>query len=143
MARWLAAGLALLALFQLAPIFRQSSFAGAPEWTRIVVFICALELAYAIWVACLPDWSTVRVLMLVTASVAALYALALSMAALTPRTAPIILGLGDVRDEARLWCGAVLALTCLLSYLCGHISFTWRSKYRKHTGHRPAHRRSR
>ena len=131
MARWLAAGLALLALFQLIPIFRQPTFLSAPEWTRIVVLISAVELAYATWVAFLPDWSTVRVLMLVTASVAAIYALALSLVVFTPGTAPIVLGLGDIRDQARLWCGAVLALTCLLSYICGHASFTWRMKYRK------------
>jgi len=129
--RQLALALAALSLFQMAPLLRQPAFFTAPEWTRAVVLVCAIELAYAIWITRVPDWSSVRVLMLLAGLVAAAYALTLSIVALSPRAAPLALDLGPIRHQARLWCGAVLALTSLYAYVCGHISFTWRRKYEK------------
>lgn len=125
---WLAAGLLLLALFQAAPVVRHGNLGAAPDWARWALLIALVELAYVAWMATLPDWSTAWVAMMLCAAVAALYALALGAAVVTPRGRSVLFEMDDVRDAARYWCSAVILLTFLLAYACGHAAVSWRRR---------------
>lgn len=124
--RWLGVALAVLVVFQLAPALKHWNPATAPDWARCVALLAVVQLAYAVWMISLPDWSTVRVMMFVLAGVATLYGAALGVAMITPPTKPLLLDMDDVRRSAPLWCAAVLLLVCLMTYLCGRVGFRWR-----------------
>jgi len=125
----LAAGLAMLCLFHMAPALSHRNWGEAPNWARLVMLLSILELTYVAWMALVPDWSTVWVAMLVFAVVAALYGTALAIVVVTPPDRPLRLGMDGVRQSARLWCGSVILLTTLMTYLCGRISYQWRRSY--------------
>jgi hypothetical protein len=126
---WLGLGLALLCLFHLAPAFHYFDLSVAPGWARAVVILTLIELALVAWMVSVPDWSTVRVAMVVFAIVAALYGAALAIVVMTPRDVPIFLDLDEKRDAARLWCGAVVLLTGLMTYVAGSMGYKWRKAY--------------
>ena len=125
----IAVGLALVALFQLAPPIKRGEF--APAWAQCAILLVAVQLIYALWLALAPDWSTLWVAMLAFAGVAALYGAALAIAVITPRDKAMLLGMDDVRDSARLWCSAVILVTTMMTYVCGRASYTWYKSYRR------------
>jgi hypothetical protein len=118
-----------VALFQLVPAIMQGSPAAAPIWAALVWLIVIAQLAYAAWLACVPDWSTVWIGMIVAAVVAAFYALALALVLVTPATSVVWFDLDEVRDSARLWCGAVVLLVFLLAYACSRVAYEWRKAF--------------
>jgi len=126
---WLAGGMLLLVLFQLAPAYARLNPATAPDWARWLMMLAVVQLAFAIWMASLPDWCTVRMVMFLLAGVATLYGVLLGIAVLTPATKSMPFDLDDVREKARLWCAAVLLLLMLLTYASGRIGFRWRKSY--------------
>ncbi|HBO45562.1 MAG TPA: hypothetical protein DD670_16855, partial [Planctomycetaceae bacterium] len=67
--RWLAAVLGVLVVVGALPAFWHLNPATAPGWARAMVLISLLQLAYLAWMAVLPDWSSVRVVMIIFASV--------------------------------------------------------------------------
>ena len=101
---WLGAGLILLCLFHLGPVYGHLNLAAAPTWARIVLAITLVELAYVVWMVTVPDWSTVWTAMIVFALVAAVYGAALALTVMTPRTTAMLFDLDENRDAARLWC---------------------------------------
>jgi hypothetical protein len=84
---------------------------------------------YVLWMAVTPDWSTVRVVMMVFAAVSALYGMATAVAIATPPDNPMPLGMGDIRNSAPRWCGAMVLLMSLATYLCGRVSAKWRRSW--------------
>ncbi len=127
---WLAAGLALLSLFHLAPVLGHLDPASAPTWARIVMAVTLVELAYVAWMVTVPDWSTVWTAMIVFAIVAAFYGAVLALTVMTPRGATMLFELDAQRDPARMWCSAVVVLTSLMAYLAGTIGYRWRKAHR-------------
>jgi hypothetical protein len=127
---WLGIGVALLGFFQLIPAAIIGSPAVAPTWGAIVWLIVVAQLGYAAWMVCAPHWGTVWVCMVATAVVAAIYALALGLVVVTPRSSIVWFELDEVRDPARLWCGSVVLLTFLMAYACGRVSYKWRKSHR-------------
>lgn len=127
----IAGGLALLALLQLVPVYLHWSDEPRPAWVSVAALFALTQLTYAAWLATVPDWSTVWVAMCVATAVAATYALLLSFVAVTPPSVPLVLDLEGVRQSARLWCCVVVALSALVAYLAGQVSFLWR---RRHQG---------
>jgi hypothetical protein len=119
-------GVALSALFQTAPVFGRYELAVAPDWARLVLFLALVQLAYAAWMISAPDWSTVRVAMLVLAGVTTIYAMGLAIALMTPPGRATILEMDVVLEPARLWCSAVLLPSALITYVCGRVSDQWR-----------------
>lgn len=124
--RWLAAVLGLVVLFSTLPAVRHWDLETAPGWARLVLLVAVLETVYVAWMLVTPDWSTVWVLMLVFAVATAGYAAATAIAAATAPDAPMPLGMGGVRASAGRWCGSVLALHALATYLAGRMSVKWR-----------------
>ena len=123
-------GLLALVLFQLAPTSAHLNPATAPNWARAVMLLAVVQTAFAVWLVSLPDWSTVRVAMMVMAGVTTLYGVALGVTVITPTTKPLLWDLNDVRDKASLWCATVLLLAGLMTYVCGRVAFRWRKAYR-------------
>lgn len=119
-----------MACFQLIPAASNLAPSTAPDWARWLLMLMVIQLAYAIWMVSFPDWSTVRTMMIALAAVTTLYGVALGIATVTPREKPLPFDLNDVRDQVRLWCGAVLLLLGLLTYACGRVAHRWRKDYR-------------
>ena len=122
----LAAGMAALSIFCAVPGMPHLNLAEAPDWARFVLLLSAMQLVYCVWMATLPDWSTVWVGMVVFALVAAVYGMGLAIATATPADRPVALELSDVRGKAQGWCAAVVLLAGLLTYCCGRVSGQWR-----------------
>ena len=125
----LAMGLLLLTLFNAAPAIKFWDLSQAPDWARVVLFMTLVQVGFVAWMVILPDWSTVWVSMLVFAAVATLYGVALAIAVVTPHGRPVFLEMDDIRQSARLWCAAVVLLTCSMTYLCGRLSHQWYKGY--------------
>lgn len=121
----LGGGLAALSVFQMLPALAQGGFSSAPAWARWLIVISVLQLAYFVWMALAPDWSTVWVAAMVCAVTATLYAALLAIAIFTPATQPLLLELEKLRRQARLWSGAMFLLWLLATYLSGRISSSW------------------
>jgi hypothetical protein len=126
--RWLAAMLGAALLFSLLPLLTNAHLdpADAPGWARAVLLLTLLQAVYVAWMLAAPDWASVWVVMLVFAIAAAFYGAATAVTVATPADKPLPLGLDAVRAGARSWCGAVLAVMTLATYLCGRISAHWR-----------------
>jgi hypothetical protein len=126
--RLLAILLGAVALLNLAPVVwcRHFNLETAPGWARAVVLIAALQVLYTVWLLATPDWSTLRVLMMLLALTAAIYGMAAGITLATPLDKPMPFGLGKHRHSAPRWCAAVLLFTVLATYLCGRISTRWR-----------------
>ena len=134
--RWLAVVLGLVVLFSAAPALRHVNPATAPDWARVVLLVATLQAVYLVWMAATPDWSTVWVAMLVFAAVATLYAVATAMVLATPLDSPMPLGMGELRTRLGRWCGAVLMLMSLATYLCGRTSAKWHGLIQRQAAHR-------
>ncbi len=126
---WLAGGIVLLAIFHAVPALKFDGLSGGPDWTRMVLLLAVIEIAFAVWVALVPDWSTVWSTMLMLAGMATLYGVALGLVVVTPRDRELMLGLEHVRDQARLWCCAVILVTSLVTYICGRLSHGWHKAF--------------
>jgi hypothetical protein len=127
--RWLAALLCCIALLSASPAVPYYSLAGAPSWAILVLVIAALQIIYIAWMVTLPDWSSVRVLMLVFAFSAAVYGCALAMVLVAEPTPDMPLHLYSVHRLAMPWCAAMVLLAFLGSYLCGRFSHGWYRGY--------------
>ncbi|NUQ65412.1 MAG: hypothetical protein HUU20_23335 [Pirellulales bacterium] len=127
---WLAASLGLAVLFSAAPALAHRDLQLAPGWARAVLLIAVLQWFYIAWMAATPDWSTVRIVMMVFAGVSALYAVATAYALATPLDSPMPLGMGAIRSSLARWCGAVLLVMTLATYFCGRFSANWQRQWR-------------
>jgi len=138
MVKWLAVFLGLTVLFSLIPVVRFLYFnpETAPGWARFVLLAAAIEGAFILWMLAAPDWASVWVVMLVFAVVAALYGMGTAIAAATPPHQPLPLGLAEVRTRAAGWCGAVMLVMALATYVCGRVSAKWRRVYELTRGKR-------
>jgi hypothetical protein len=123
---YLAAAMAALSLYCIAPAVSHLNLGAAPNWARVVVLLSLLQLAYAAWLASIPDWSTLRSSMIIFTVVAALYGLTMTVALSTPAENPLPLDLTEVRRQAVLWCAGVVLLASLLAYGCGRAAWRWR-----------------
>ncbi len=102
------------------------------RWTYIVFFIGGLQLAYAIYLVQLPDWSTVWVVAILTLFLATGYAMVLGVVALGKPDNNIVqlLGLSTTSPRsATLWCFSMLSALSLLTYFCGREGMQWHRIY--------------
>ena len=124
--QWMAAWLGGAVVFSVAPAVRYNLLADPPAWVWAVLMAGLLQGAYVAWMAVTPDWSTVRVVMIVFAATAALYAAAATAAMAWPVDHPLPLDLGPLRRKVPLWCGSVLLIMALGIYSTGRVSWRWR-----------------
>jgi hypothetical protein len=136
--QWLSLGLAAAVAFSLMPVcwLHHLNVEAAPGWARLVLLLALVQAIYIAWMLNVPDWASVWVLMLVFASVSALYAMGAAMALATPLDHPMLLGMGEVRHSALSWCGAVLLVMSLATYFCGRMSTQWRRKIERQLARR-------
>ena len=123
---WMAALLGGAVLFSIAPALRYNILADPPAWVWAVLLVGLLQAVYVAWMAVTPDWSTVRVVMIVFAATATLYATAATAAMAWPLDHPLPLDLGPLRQKVPLWCGSVLLVMALGIYAAGRVGWRWR-----------------
>jgi hypothetical protein len=109
--------------------------AGLGGWVHLSLLLGGLQLAYAVYVLQLPDWSTVWTVSLVALLVAAGYAMLASIALLAHDEHAVLqwLGLAQRSLGRRLagWCVVMLTLTGLLAYGGGQMSLRWYRRERR------------
>lgn len=126
--KWLTFVLGLMVAFSVAPTVPYLNPLTTPGWTRGVLFVAILQACYLAWMLSAPDWSTIRVVMIVFGVTALIYAVVLARIVVVPADQPLPLGLEEVRGRALQWCGCVLTLMLFGAYLCARTSSDWRRK---------------
>jgi len=134
--KWLTFFLGLLIVFGAAPALPHVNLFTAPGWARAAILLAVLQACYLAWMLSVPDWSTIRVIMIVFIVTAVIYAAALARILVMPPDRPLPLGLEEVRNRAVQWCGCVLTLMLLGAYLCARASSEWRRAVRRETAER-------
>lgn len=129
--KWLGGFLFVAVVFSLAPVARQMEWnlVSAPDWARASLLIAAAQAVFIVWLLAAPDWASLWVVMIVFALVAAIYGAATAIAVAAPPHKPMPLDLGELRRQAAGWCGAVMLLMALGTYLCGRLSAKWRRAF--------------
>jgi hypothetical protein len=133
---WLAAATVLIGILGMVPggldivdhfRFLEDS-PGVSRWAFVILLLGCLQIAYALYVAQLPDWSSVWVLALACLALAALYALVLALILMSSADNPIIHWLHldrAPRGKSARWCFMMLSLSSLLAYFAGRFSVRW------------------
>lgn len=124
--RWLAVFLGFVVVFSTFPAWGHLDLQGAPGWARLVLLLAALQGCYIVWMLATPDWASVWVMMLVFAFAASVYGMMTAIVLATPLDRPVPLEIGELRLLAPRWCGSVLGLMVLATYLSGLTSARWR-----------------
>jgi hypothetical protein len=138
----LAAAMILASLFSLTPAvldvaehFRTIDSPGVSRWVFLLLLASIVQIAYAVYLVQMPDWSTVWVVSLVTLALAMVYAMLVGVLMLSGAQSELVqlLGLEDQLSGNRAagWCTIMLSLSCLLAYATGQVSVRW---YHAYTG---------
>jgi hypothetical protein len=125
--RRLAIGLAAVALAGAAPALSDIDLAAAPGWARAALLLATVQAAYVAWLLAVPDWSSLRVLMIVFGAAAAIYGGAALAVLFAPAGRPLPLDLEPLRRLAAQWCMVMLLLNGSLAGLCGAAAARWRA----------------
>jgi len=120
----LVAVLTVASLVQLIPVLAYGE-PTAPAWMRCLLVISLLQLACWAWMILVPDWSSLWVGTIATASASVFYGFALAVAVAAPTDAPDLLEINSLRAGAQLWAVAMLVISAALMYACGQLSFQW------------------
>ena len=118
--------LGFLVALSVAPVVPYVGLFTSAAWPRSVLIVAVLQSCYLAWMLSAPDWSTIRVVMIVFGVTAMIYAAVMAWIALTPPDEPLRFGLEEVRPRAMQWCGCVLTLMLFGAYLCARTSGDWR-----------------
>ncbi len=132
----LAAGLVAVALVSVLPALadvrehlQALESPGLAPWASLLLMAGVLQLAYAMYLVQIPDWSTVWVASLVYLILATAYAMFLGVFLLADAHSQFIGWMGLVdhvsSDRAVGWCVTMLCLSCLLAYALGRYSVRW------------------
>jgi hypothetical protein len=102
---------------------------GVARWWPFLLLIGGVQVAYALYVIQLPDWSTVWMTSLFALLLAAAYAMLVTIAVLAGEQHPVLqtLGLADRVSSRRMacWCVVMLTVTGLLAYFGGQLALRW------------------
>ena len=124
----LAGALMTLALMTSWPGLMHFRQGDVPGWVAIVLLMAVAQLVYVVWLLSLPDWSTLRLGMVLSAACATAYACGLAIIIATPASRSMALGLGEIRSSAGLWSAFQCALLAATSYGFGRESSAWREE---------------
>lgn len=136
---WSLALLALLNAVPVAIVLLRPQEPGAihlERWALGILLLGILQLCYAVYLLQVPDWSSARVVSVVTLGIATAYALMAGMRLLAGPGNRVMESLeldGNLfssRQES-LWCFALVLLTGTLSYLAGRASIQWSRRGRE------------
>ena len=101
------------------------------RWALGLFFLGIVQLAYAVYLFQLPDWTTVWVVTVFSLFVAAIYAAVLGLGLLSPADGFLVgeygLQLADklAGGKAALWCLCMVSLSTILAFFAGRLSTRW------------------
>jgi hypothetical protein len=136
----LAAAMILASLFSLLPAvldvvehFRTIDSPGVSRWAFLLCLAAAVQIAYAVYMVQMPDWSSVWVVSVVLLVLAMGYAMLVGALMFSESHSEFIqlLALEDqlTGNRAAGWCAIMLSLSCLLAYATGRVSVRWYQAY--------------
>ena len=106
---------------------------GVESWAYFVFLLSGLQLVYALYMVQLPDWSTARVVMVISAMISVLYATSMGVALMAADDNAIIGALGlSVQHAAgyvSLWCCMMTMLMSLLTYFLVRTTLRWQRAF--------------
>ncbi|MCI0360861.1 MAG: hypothetical protein L0211_20470 [Planctomycetaceae bacterium] len=134
----LAAAMAAAAVFSIVPaVWDVVEFLQVAEsqfvarWALVLFFMGVVQLAYAVYLFQLPDWTTVWVVTMFSLALAAVYAAVLGLVLLSPADGLLVgphgLQLADklAGGKAALWCLCMISLTTILAFFAGRLGTSW------------------
>jgi hypothetical protein len=137
----LAAALAIVALFSVAPAvwdvieYLQTEDLDAPfvaRWALVLFFLGVVQLAYAVYLFQLPDWTSVWVVTVWLLVLAFGYAGVLGVVLISQADGFLVgphgLQLADklAGGQAALWCLCMVSVATILAFFAGRMSVQWR-----------------
>jgi hypothetical protein len=136
----LATLVALLGMITMTPgVWEVARFLRNPEefvvgrFALVVFFLGTMHLAYALYLAQLPDWSAAAVLTIATLVQSAVYAATLTAVLLSQGQSQLVAWLDLAHHipngRAAGWCFVMFCLTGIGGYFSGHVSLRWRRAY--------------
>ena len=106
---------------------------GIERFAYFVFFFSGIQLIYAFYMVQLPDWSTARVVMVVSALVSVLYAISMGIALMGGNDNAIIAAFGlsaqQTAGYVSMWCCLMTLLMSLLTYFLVRTSLRWQRAY--------------
>jgi hypothetical protein len=100
------------------------------RWAIVLGMLGVVQVAYAIYLIQLPDWTTVWMVTLFALASAALYAMALGLTVISGEDGWLVrfLQLHDkvAGGKAALWCLCMMSVMTLLAFFAGRVSVRWR-----------------
>jgi hypothetical protein len=133
--------LAALALFSTTPavweaiaVWQNPAAPPLPPWVLGIFALGVVQLAYAVYLAQLPDWSALWATTLAMLGLAALYALLLgtTLMAREENILAEMLGFAEKLpgNRAAMWCFVMLCFTGVATYFLGFTAARWYRAYR-------------
>jgi hypothetical protein len=99
----------------------------------VMFLLGAMHLAYALYLAQMPDWSSAWTLTAATLLEAAIYAAILTTIILSSGQSQIIQSLDlahhIANGRATAWCFVMFCLSGVVAYFCGRVSIRWRRAF--------------
>jgi hypothetical protein len=135
MARFFALCLCVVAIVNMVPAFYHwyswtllTDSLPLPRWIYILIFVGAVHLIYAIFLAQVPDWSAMRAVALAMLAVAFVFGFVSTGLLVGGGQGNLTGFLGipfALNRQACIWCVAMLCLATLMSYWGGKESSNW------------------
>jgi hypothetical protein len=101
------------------------------RWALLILLISVLQVAYAVYLLQLPDWTSVWVVTIFLLAVAGVYAMSLGLIILASPTGWLLgsegLQLADrlAGGKAALWCLSMIGISTMLAYFSGRLARHW------------------
>ena len=142
---WLAAALVAAAVVSVVPAvwdmleYAKSADLDAPpvaRWALVLFFLAVVQLAYAVYLFQLPDWSSVWVVTVFLLVQAAGYAGVLGIVLISDESGLLVgqqgLQLADklAGGQAALWCLCMVSVATILALFAGRMSLSWQRAQR-------------
>ena len=113
--------------------FRDFESRGIESWAFFVFLMSGIQLVYALYMVQLPDWSTTRVVTVISSILSVLYATSMGVALMASEDNAIIAGLGltplHTAGYVSMWCCMMTMLMSLLTYFLVRASLRWQRAY--------------
>jgi len=141
--QWLAIALFLVALLGMGPAllrlinhYRLEDAPGIFCWTYLMLISGLLQLAYAVYLYQLPDWSTVWVISIVALIVTTVYAGVFVIRLLASEMNPVLIMLqlhyeSTSKPQQAGWCFCMLLVYGTFTYLSGRFGIRWKQQYKQ------------
>lgn len=131
---------AALAVFSISPaiwewyaVWQNPEVVSTPSWIYVVLLAGVIQLAYAVYLAQVPDWSALWSTTAALLAASAGYALMLgtTLAGRDESTLVVLLQYADKvpGNRAAMWCFVMLCFTSVVTYFLGVTAARWHRSY--------------